>query len=519
MQRASVVAAVRNGTPATPARSLLGVIDVGSNTARLVVFQSSSAGAVRAIDERKEVPRLGEGTAADGSLSSEAIKRGVTALRRFAKVLESLGVERALAVATSAVREAPNAAAFLDQVERATGIEIRTITGTEEARYAYLGVASAWELANDLVCDLGGGSLQIVEVRKGALRNSVSLPLGALRLSQRYLENDPPKSREVDELRESARETIGGALEAFGGSGYRAFCVGGTVRALARAAINMRDYPIVRVHGYELRDHDIDALFELLSDMPAAKRRAISGIGSDRVDVIVAGVVVFQELLRASKARSLTVSGTGIREGVALEALGTELPAPADELARRSVIAASESLGFSFAHGDTIANVAAALFDELAPRLEWGPSERRALVVAAWMHDSGIAVDLWRHERHSAYLVRNFPIWGLDQREVVLASMATYLHGGDPAPSTWRKLYLALLSGHDLEIARGLGAVLQAAEALHAGAPKFNLAGGGKALSVEFGDAAAAGLSPKALDKARKPLEREFQLEVRTRDS
>jgi exopolyphosphatase/guanosine-5'-triphosphate,3'-diphosphate pyrophosphatase len=517
--RASAGSSARAAGSATNPRSLLGVIDVGSNTARLVVFQSSSAGTVRAVDERKEVPRLGEGTATDGSLSPEAIERGVLAMRRFARTLEGLGVSRTLAVATSAVRDAPNAPSFLSGVEKGTGLEVRILTGNEEARYGYLGVASAWELGNDLVCDLGGGSLQIVEVRKGELRNSVSLPLGALRLSQRYLEHDPPKSREIDELRDAARQTISGALEAFGGGGYRIFCVGGTVRALARAAIDMRDYPIARVHGYELRDHDVDALFELLGDMPAAKRKAIPGIGGDRVDVIVAGIVVFQEILRAAKARSLTVSGTGIREGVALEALGAVLPAPADELARRSAIAAAESLSFSFPHGEKIASVALALFDVLAARYDWGASERRALTVAGWLHDAGIAVDLWRHERHSAYLLRNVPLWGLDQREVLLASMAAYLHGGDPLPSSWRKQYLAILSSRDLDIARELGAILQVAEALHAGEPKFSPINGGKALSIELGDAEAAGLSPKALDKARKPLEREFQLEVKTRDS
>ena len=129
--------------------------------------------------------------------------RGLTALKRFAQTLSSFGAIRVVGVATSAVRDAPNGREFLSRVQESTGISLRILSGVEEAHYAYLGVASAWELDHDLVCDLGGGSLQIAEVRKGKLQNSVSLPLGVLRLTQRYLEHDPPKPREIQALRET----------------------------------------------------------------------------------------------------------------------------------------------------------------------------------------------------------------------------------------------------------------------------------------------------------------------------
>jgi exopolyphosphatase/guanosine-5'-triphosphate,3'-diphosphate pyrophosphatase len=519
MQRASAGTAERSGDRAGASQRLVAVVDVGSNTVRLEMFRASTAGAVRAVDERKEVPRLGLGTLHDGSLSPEAMTRGVAALRRFGSVLGELGAARVFAVATSAVRDAPNGPEFLSRVQRSAGLTLRVLSGVEEARYAYLGVASAWELSNDLVCDLGGGSLQVVEVRRGRLQNSVSLPLGALRLTQRFLVNDPPKERELDRLREGVRDTLRASLRAFGGSGYRIFGVGGSVRALARASIDLRDYPIARVHGYTLRERDLEALEELLVDMPAAKRRAIPGIGADRADVILAGLVVFQELLRAAEAEGIVVSGTGIREGVALEAIGAALPVPADELVQRSVEAAADGLVFDLVHGERVAAVAGALFDLLRPVHRGGVSERRALTVAAWMHDAGVSVDIWRHARHSAYLLRNIPLWGLDQREVLLASMAAYLHEGDDPPSAWRKELLPILQSGDVETARGLGAMLQVSELLQAAQPKFALLAGGKALSVDLGDAAAAGLDPRALEKSRKAIERAFPLEVRYRDS
>ena len=518
MHRARLADLARESSP-TRAIGAVGVIDVGSNTARCVAFETSAAGTVRAVFETKDAPRLGSGTGPDGTLAPEAVVRGIATVRRFAKTLRSLKVARTLAVATSAVRDAPNGPDFVRDVERSTGVSLRTISGTEEARYAYLGVASAWELANDLVCDLGGGSLQLAEVRGGTLRNSVSLPLGVLRLSQRFFDHDPPKRREYDELRDYVRKTLSSVLKAFGGGPYRLFGVGGTVRSLARAAIEFRDYPVRRVHGYPLYESDIAALRELLGEMPAARRRAVPGIGSDRADVVLAGILVFSELLRAVGAERIVVSGTGIREGIALESLGAKLPVNAETLAFRSATAASGSFAFDLEHGREVADTATSLYRVLAPTFEGGPSEELALRVAAWMHDAGTAIDLWNHARHSSYLIQNYPIWGLDQREVLLASMAAYLHEGSDPPSDWKKGFLPIIRGPDLEVAVRLGAILGAAELLAPTRPKFSRPSDGKVLSVSFSAGRDTALSPRWAEKVRKPMERVFDLEVRYRDA
>jgi exopolyphosphatase / guanosine-5'-triphosphate,3'-diphosphate pyrophosphatase len=514
-----VAESLSEAVAARPDDRRVAVVDVGSNTARLVVFRTSPNGFLRAVYEAKESPRLGLGAGPDGSLSREAIDRGLAGLGRFARTLRALGHPRLIGVATSAVRDAPNGAAFVDRIARETGIELRVIDGVEEARYAYLGVASAWELEHDLVCDLGGGSLQIAATHAGRMKNSVSLPLGALRLAQHYLEHDPPKGREIDELRARIRHDLKAALAAFDPGPCRLFGIGGTVRSLAKVAIALRNYPIPRVHGYPLRPHDLEALEELLLELPSDKRGAIAGIGADRTDVIVPGLLVVEELVRAADASALTVSGTGIREGLALEAIHAKIPAPAEELARRSVQAASEALAFSMEHGEAVGRVAAQLFELVAAKRRWGEEERRALTVAAWMHDSGVAIDLWRHARHSAYLVRHVPLWGLSQREILLASLAAYLHEGDDVPSSWRRDHLPLLDGRDIDTARQLGAILYTAESLLPADPRFTLAADGAALVVVLSRGPDVSLSVRALEKVRKPLRRELGLEVRTRDS
>ena len=514
----SPAAATGRAPVSSRSRPTVGVIDLGSNTARCVVFETIE-GTARAVFETKDAPRLGLAPGPEGRLSDEAIERGLASLRRFAGVLEALAPSRVVAVATSAVRDAPNGGEFLKTVERATGISLRVISGVEEARYAYLGVAGAWALADDLVFDLGGGSLQLAEVRGGALRNSVSLPLGVLRLSQRFFEHDPPKRHETEELRAHVRETLATVVEAFGGGPYRLFGSGGTIRSLARAAIEMREYPVRRVHGYPLYDHDLEALGELLGEMPAAKRRSVPGIGSDRTDIVPAGVVIIEELLRAGKADRVTVAGTGIRDGIALEAVGAKLPASAEELAERSAVAAASSFAFRLEHGREVAETATALFEVLAKSFDGGPSEALALRVAAWMHDAGTAVDLWNHAHHSAYLVQNYPIRGLDPREILLASMTVYLHEGDDPPSSWKKGYLPILKPTDLTTAVRLGTILEVAEILSAGRPRFALGSGGRVLGVSFSAPADTALPPRWAEKVGKPMQRSFGLDVRVRDA
>jgi exopolyphosphatase / guanosine-5'-triphosphate,3'-diphosphate pyrophosphatase len=500
-------------------RPTVGVIDIGSNTARLVVFETTTAGTVRAVYEGKESPRLGLDVGPDGSLSEAAIARGVETARRFRRALKSVGSPEVVAVATSAVRDAPNGVEFLREVERAAGVSLRILTGQEEARYAYLGVASTWELHHDLIADLGGGSLQLAEVRGGALRHTVSLPLGALRLSQRFFDHDPPKRREWEALREYVRETVDSAVDALRDRCERLVGVGGTVRSLARATIELRRFPIRRVHGYLLTDHDIEALHELLAEMPAEKRRAVPGVGGDRADVVLAGIVVLEELARSVESDRWWVSGVGIREGLALEAVGAKLPATAEELVDRSVTAAAQSFSFNLAHGREVTECALALFDLLAPRFGWGRSERRIVQASAGLHDAGIAVDLWNHARHSAYLVRNFPIWGLDQREVVLAGMAVYLHEGDDPPSEWKKGYLPLVGPAELDTAVRLGAILAVAERVSAARPRFALAAGGRAVALNFSAGALSALPSRWSEKVRRPMERGLGVELKVRDA
>jgi exopolyphosphatase / guanosine-5'-triphosphate,3'-diphosphate pyrophosphatase len=444
----------------------LAVIDLGSNTARLVLFSTTPEGGFHSLYSEKEIPRLGHGTGPDGAIAADGLERGVASLRRFAHRIDRLGRPPTIAVATSAVREAPNREGFLEQVRRSTGLRLEVLTGEQEGRYAYLGTGSAWELGEDLILDLGGGSLQLASTRRGRLRRVSSVPLGGLRLAEKFLEHDPPRRKELDALRRHVRSTLRPALSRLGGTPTRIFGIGGSVRALARVAIARRHYPIPQVHGYALRRRELRAIGRSLGEMLLDDRKGVPGLSRPRAEVVVPAAVVFEEVLRATHVDELQVSANGIREGVAVEALRARVPAPAAVLARRGAFAHARGFGRPLEHGEEVCKRVLTLFDAVGDRYGWSSADRTALSVAAWLHDVGESIESWGHSRHSAYILQHAPVYGLDHQGVGLAVLAVLLHEGDDLPRGWKGEWRDVIRGPDFETGRRFGALLFVAESL-----------------------------------------------------
>ncbi|MCI4322769.1 MAG: Ppx/GppA family phosphatase [Thermoplasmata archaeon] len=514
MGSAAVVSGKGSGT-SIASRSLV-VIDLGSNTSRVVLYDTTPDGGLRSVGEAKELTRLGAHVTDDGTLDAEAIERAIATMHRFRRRIEGWGSPPVVAVATSVVRAAPNVEEFVKAVERGSGLRLRVLTEEQEARCAYLAVASSWELDEDVLFDMGGGSLQVVVTHKGRSSFAASRPLGALRLARQFLEHDPPKEKELEALRDHVRSSLESLPLEKVPKGAKLYGVGGTVRALARVAMLMREYPIPRVHGFELRKRDVEALAELLLDLPSDRREEVPGISADRADLLPAGIITVSELLRATGAEEVTVCGFGVREGAALETIGATLPVPAVTLARRSVEAARLGLGFSLDHGEAVADVALLLFDRLRGRFKWSEEDRLALTIAAWMHDSGAAVDWPRHGWHSAYFVQNVSLRGLSHRATQLAAVAVALHEGDPLPEPGRKTWRRQLGEADLETGERLGALLLVAEAAVDLRARVTAPDDGRLL-LTVTEGSRVPVHPRTLSRLARPARKMLGMELEVR--
>ncbi len=428
----------------------LAVIDLGSNSFRLVVFMAGE-GWWKRTDEIHEPVRIGEGLLASGALGEEPMGRALATLDVFAHFCRASGLEEGAidAVATSAIRDAENAESFLERARATFGFPIRVLSREAEARYGYLSAVNSSTLADGCVLDLGGGSMQLVRVKERLARDSGSWRLGTVLMSERFLPpNGPAKRRQLEELREHVAAELSQADWLAGGKpgvGKRLVGIGGTVRNLAAAAQRAAGLPSNGVQGMVIQTQALDELVERLASLPAAERASVPGIKPARADLILAGAVVVQGVLRAGGFDALETTEAGLREGVFFERLLADRDPPLFEDVRRaSVINMAAQYHVDVEHTEHVAMLALGMFDELAGLglHDGDPRERELLWAACMLHDIGMSIDYDDHHKHSRYLILNGALPGFTPVETaIIAQSARYHRKGMPAPGPMGALF------------------------------------------------------------------------------
>lgn len=292
----------------------IAAIDVGSNTVLLTVAEYDPEVGLVVIEEGEDQPRLGAGLSLTGRLSEDAMQRAIASLTRMRHTCRRHGVQRVAAVATAAVREAGNGAEFVTRV-RALGIPLRVISPEIEAALSYRSAAHHFPGGGrTLVADIGGGSLELVGATDGSVKLSRSLPLGAVRLTERLLP--------LAELQEQIRRELEAALPGPEWSGSTVIGSGGTFTTLASITLAARGAATGSVHGITVTTSEVEHLMLRLAAMPPEQRRQVSGLPPERADIIVAGLAVALQLLETVEVEEVTVSGFGLRDGLLLEMVG-----------------------------------------------------------------------------------------------------------------------------------------------------------------------------------------------------
>ncbi len=283
------------------------VIDIGTNTTRLLVAERDDDGAVVELGRRTTITSLGQGVDATGRLAPEAMERVARAIAEYRELIDRLGAERIVAVATSAMRDAENGPAFRDELKERFGVDARTISGDEEARLTFLGAtAGRRDDRQTVVIDIGGGSTEYVSGRPGLGPDHYeSTQMGSVRHTERFLRSDPPTGEELESLAEDVRKTVP-RVEAQHG-----IAVAGTATSLA--AIDGAE----RVHGYTLSLAACERIAAMLAALPLAERREVDGLHPDRAPTIVAGAVILTESVRTLGLTEVEVSDRDILHGAA----------------------------------------------------------------------------------------------------------------------------------------------------------------------------------------------------------
>jgi len=467
------------GSAAVTGRPRLAAIDVGTNSIRLIVAQARPDGGYRVLDDEKEVTRLGEGPGA--ALTADAMARSAEAIERLVRIARGHGADLVRVVATSAVREAPNAEDFARLVRESAGLEPEIISGDEEARLACLSAGHAFELrdAPVAIVDVGGGSTEIVIACAGVVEHVWSLPLGAVRLTERFGPCDDPEGEALGRLNRCVKRALRQAgvradapLSVMIGSG-------GTFTNLARVSMRNRragrgrDAPLSSVQGHEMLRDEVKRIELRLARRSVAERAATPGVSPERADIIVAGVAIVDRVMKRLGVNRLRVNEGGVRDGLLLEMVSALTAGRGPDPAKRAASARrfAESSGYERDHAEHVARLALSVFDQLAAlqpgcigdRVETARA-RELLESAAVLHDIGYLIAYAKHHKHSHHIIMHSEITGFTPRERrIIANVARYHRRAEPKPG--HRSY-AGLEREDRRLVRRLSAILRVADGL-----------------------------------------------------
>ena len=468
-------------------------MDIGTNSVRLAVVEVKPNQTWTTLASQKQVVRLGEGefdqVPADSkkgkdegeggghSLTEAAIARGALVCARFAEVARGFGAEEIVALATAAVREADNGHEFVKRVRDLADLDVRIISGQEEARLIYLGVGSGVDLPDKkraLFMDIGGGSTELIVGDSQSYAFLDSLKMGAIRLTA---EGVPDPSKPVsaaawDDLQQRVRSLLAPAARAIGAAGFSVmYGSSGTAQNLAEIITNAAVTPNpTSLRNYELSLADVQATTKWLCAMTLEQRRRVPGINPERADIIIGGAAILQTVMETVGATAIRISDRGLREGIIVDRLrripaveGTDIRP--ESARRRSIGQLMAATGVDAAHSAHIVHLSLSLFDQwkMLGLHDYGRA-RELLEYAALLHDAGFFVSHTDHQQHSYYLIRHSELLGFNDREIeIMASLALYHRKATPRR---KHANYARLDAKAQRAIRVLSCALRLAEAL-----------------------------------------------------
>ncbi|MBN3879982.1 MULTISPECIES: Ppx/GppA phosphatase family protein [unclassified Nostoc] len=468
--------------PTQPSKQhrIIAAIDLGTNSLHMVVVKiDPTLPAFSIIAREKETVRLGDRNLNTGELKPEIVKKAIAALGRFQEVAKTINAETIIAVATSAVREAPNGKDFLHKIETELGLSVDLISGQEEARRIYLGVLSGMEFNNQpqIIIDIGGGSTELILGDSQQARTLTSTKVGAVRLTSELITTDPISNTEFHYLESYTRGMLERSVDEILANlkleeSPRLVGTSGTIETLAMIHAREKSGVIPStLNGYQFSLKDLQELVNRLRKLSNSERAEIPGMPDKRAEVILAGAVILQEAMTLLGSESITVCERSLREGVIVDWMLThglieDKLRYQSSVRERNVLKLADKYHINLEYSDRVAKFAESLFDQTQGTLHhWGTDERQMLWAAAILHNCGHYISHSSHHKHSYYLIRNGELLGYTETEIeIIANLARY-HRKSP-PKKKHENYQSLLTKQQRQIVSQLSAILRLAVAL-----------------------------------------------------
>lgn len=495
----------------------IGIIDIGSNSIRLAIYEATPQGHYRLINELKESARLSEKMNAEGAMEAKEIHSIVPILRQFREVCGAYGCRTIRVAATAAVRNAANALEIGRLLEEETGLPVEILSGEQEAYFGFIAVAGGMAIEDGFLIDIGGGSTEITLFRGRQLVGSVSLPIGAVNAQVKFgLPEEPWPTEQIAQLQAEVGRMLDGLPWIGAHPGFPLIGLGGTIRTLGKLDQRRRKYPLRLAHHYRLEPDSLRHYAEILPQLPLEKRKRIDGLSKARADIIVPGTVILKTVFDRIEASCCLVSGSGLREGLLQDTLGLGVPA-ADEVLERQ---ADTLLAFHalapIAHFRQVRGYAEQLYRLLSK--EPNDSDPVKLIrTAAMLYKIGGTIRYHQYDKHTLYWLLQAPLGALTHREAVLCSLIADYPSNHGKKSGMEE-FGTLLQEKDDALIQKLGALLEVAVALDASETQtveaVEAVWEGEALLLKLKCRSQAYLETRQLEAAAKNFKKAWDLRL-----
>ena len=422
----------------------IAAIDIGTNSVHMIVVQVRPDLSFEVIDREKDMVRLGAGGLDGRNLTPTAMGAALQTLSKFRRLAESHKVDEIVAAATSATREAENGGDFIAEVLRETGIAIRVISGTEEARLIHLAAGYGVDIGGTtaVVVDIGGGSVEVTLGTATHLTLGRSFKTGVIRLTERFVQSDPLSSGNERRLIKHLNREMGAYLDQIAARGFdRVIGTSGTILSLGAMASSDESGSVEDLRNLQVSAKALHKLRKRIVQSDIGERLKIPAMDPRRADLSVAGSVLFDTIVRRLNADEFTLCDLALREGLVLDYIhrnsakirkAERYP----DVRRRSVVELGERCGYWSEHAQQVARLALSIFDQTRSVHGLSDKEREWLEFGALLHDVGVHISYERHHRHSYYLIKNGDLRGFHPQEIeVIALIARYHRQATPKKS------------------------------------------------------------------------------------
>ncbi len=448
----------------------IAIIDIGSNSARIVIAKILDGGYFLVVDELKEPVRLAQDMEIDGFLRPVRMSQTVKTLKTFRTLYESHKVDKVYAYATAAVRKAKNKKTFLEEVQNNCGISLQVLSQEEEALFVYQGVINSMDVAKGLIVDIGGGSVKMIYYNRRVLIAQETLPFGAVTLTERCAKISSPEARALS-IEKSVNEClINMEWLSHLDPETQIICVGGSVRNLGKISRKIKRYPLDMAHNYKIPFSEFDTIYDTIKPLELEKTSRIKGLSSARADIFPSALSVLSAIKQFvcksnDNLSEFIIGGAGLREGAMFRyAMPTVAEKPIGDILGHSIYTLLHNFNMNINHAEHVFDLSMQLFRQLKVLHKLPRPYVKILRVASMLHDVGSNMKFYDHHKHSMYIIMNSNLYGIPQKDLVTAAIVAGCHARDGFEGLDLARFSNMFTEDDIDAIKKLGVIVKIAE-------------------------------------------------------